>query len=163
MLRGDGRRVWRHFRPSYRWLMQQMARRLDCYRGGWPVWFWITRTDLRSRALLPKGTRGVRLELSIPRERALLLDFDTWHIVLNNGYLALTEQEDDAWDREALGLVKTAPETIRKRVHQSWERVFDLKALQASAYAGGPDLLVQGVAEYFLWEEVVDLKSFHAR
>ena len=163
ILRGDGRRVWRHFRFPYRWLMQQMAARMDSYRGGWPVWFWVKPKDLRTGSLLRRGERGVRLELNIPRERVLLLDFDTWHHVLNGWYLALTEREDDLWEQEVKELRGARPEWVRERMQQSWERVFDLEALRKNPYAGGSELVVQGAAEYFLWEEVVKLKSFVAR
>jgi Domain of unknown function (DUF3841) len=163
ILRGDGRRVDRGFRSPYRWLMQHMAQRLDSYRGGWPVWFWVVPKDLRTGSLLRRGERGVRMELRIPRERVLLLDFESWHFVLNGWYLALTEQEGDSWDREMQQLRGTRRDWVRRQMQQSWERVFDLDTLRQSEYAGGSDLVVQGVAEYFLWEEVVRLKSFVAR
>ncbi len=163
ILRGDGRRVWKAFRPPYRWLMQHMAARLDCYRGGWPVWFWVEPKDLRTGSLLRRGERGVRIELLIPRERILLLDFDAWHHVLNGWYLALTEEEDEEWDRQLAAARGARKEWVRDRMRESWERVFDLDALRANPYAGGSELVIQGVAEYFLWEEVAKVKPFVAR
>ena len=41
---------------------------------------------------LPKGERGVRLELQVADDRVLLSDFDLWHYVLNYWYLPETRE-----------------------------------------------------------------------
>lgn len=153
-LRADGRRVWPEHRSAYQWLISQMAKRLDSYHGGFPVWFWHSpKPDLRARAHLPTGTRGVRLELRIARERALLLDFETWHCVLNGWPLPLTWREDREIERRPLS---------RCEIQKTWERVFDLPALRRSTLWGGASR-VQGVVEYLLLDEVVGVDRFVAR
>src|SRR5688500_14506674 len=66
---GDGRFVDRHRRAPYAWLIDQMRRRIDPTPRGatYPVWAWYRcdeksrRPDLRGRAHLPRGPRGVRV------------------------------------------------------------------------------------------------------
>ena len=131
-----------------------MAKRLASYDDGFPVWFWYApKPDLRAGAHLPRGTRGVRLELRIARERTLLLDFETWHCVLNGWALPLTWRED----RE----LKRRPPS-RLEMQKTWERVFDLPALRRSNLWGRA-LRVQGVVEYLLLDEVIGVDRFVAR
>ena len=149
VLRGDGRRIWREFRPAYHWLKDQMARRVAGYSGGYPVWLWYApKLDLRCSGHLARGTRGVRIELEIPRSRILLMDFQAWHCVLMGQFLELWEREDREWKR--------------REVRRSWERVFDLPALNRSRL-WRPVEQIQGVAEYVRMEEVTDFQPFTAR
>jgi hypothetical protein len=100
VLRAEGRRVIPEFREAYQWLMEQMKERLPGYSGRYPLWAWYhPKPDLRYAGLLPRGTRGVRIEFVAPVDRILLSDFDAWHAVLNKGFLALDEAEDEAFDR----------------------------------------------------------------
>lgn len=92
--RADGRRVYKWFRPAYRWMVGQMERRLPGYhKGRYPVWAWHTpKPDMRmSSYRLPPGEEGVRLTLEIPDEeaavRVLRSGFEDWHSPLNNRYL----------------------------------------------------------------------------
>lgn len=150
ILRADGRRVWPGHRHAYHWIRAQMAKRIASYRGGFPVWFWHSpKPDLRAGAHLPRGTRGVRLELRIAQERALLLDFETWHCVLNGWALPLTWKVD----RE-LG--------SSHEIQKTWERVFDLPALRRSRLWGGA-LRIQGVVEFLLLDEVIGVDRFVSR
>jgi len=154
ILRADGRRVWPEHRVAYHWLRSQMASRITSYHGGFPVWFWHTpKPDLRASAHLPSGTRGVRLELRIARERTLLLDFETWHCVLNGWALPLTWKEDRELERRSLS---------RREMHKLWERVFDLPALRRSKLWGRASR-VQGVVEYLQIDEVIAVDGFVAR
>lgn len=150
VLGGDGRRIWPEMRPPYRWLMGQMRQRITGYNSGWPIWFWHSpKPDLRRRAHLPKGERGVRLEIEIPAARALLLDFESWHCVLNNGHLALSEQEYDG-------------NASQEKREASWQRVFDLDALRQSP-DWGPIDRIQGVTEHVRLDEVRRIDEFTAR
>ena len=130
VLRADGRRVFRHFRPAYAWLMAQMKRRLAGSTGRYPIWFWhLPKPDLRRRAILPRGERGVRIELELPRERVLLFDFETWHCVLNRWGLSLSLRESRDWDRKIKGFDQhqaLLPPPLEAELQASWERVFDL-------------------------------------
>jgi hypothetical protein len=163
VLWADGRRVLRHFRPAYRWLTSQMRERVPGYAGGLPVWFWCTpRPDLRKRGHLPSGVRGVRIELELPRERALLLDFETWHCVLNRWHLSSSWRESRDWDRKtkSLDLFRAPlPPLLEQELQATWERVFDFHLLRR-AKMWGPIDKIQGVTEYVRLEEVKSVREF---
>lgn len=143
--RSDGRRVagWR--RPGYRWMISQMERRLPGYPSGrYPVWAWhAPKPDMR-RFSFRRRLDGecVRLTLEISDEeaagRVLLSDLDAWgwH-VLYNCYLWLSDEEYEWW-MEFAGEYRfetEMPERLQEMVYQSWERIFDLEALDLVARA----------------------------
>ena len=66
------------------------------------------------------------IELEIAPERVLLSDFDEWHIVLCNGLISDTEEEDVA--QEALYESLSDEEKIAYK-EKNWERVFDISPL----------------------------------
>lgn len=160
LLRGDGRHVWPEFRCAYRWLMRQMADRIPDYGGGYPVWFWHSpKPDLRHAAHLQRGAHGVRIEAELPAGRVLLLDFDAWHCVLNHGPLSLTWREDRNWDKRMAHLL---PGACEKELRGTWERVFDLDALNRSTL-WRPVRYIQGIVEYIRLNEIVRIDRFTAR
>src|SRR5689334_3931661 len=164
-LGGDGRRVRRFYRPAYRWLMQQMKLKLPACSGRFPVWLWHSpKPDLRRGGHLPPGTPGVRVELELPAERVLLLDFETWHCVLNRWHLSLSWRESRQWDRKVkpFGYFDVLPADLEAELRLSWERVFDLEALKA-AKMWGPVDRVQAVTEYVRRDEVRRVDAFVAR
>ena len=166
ILRGDGRRVFHNFRPAYRWIMMQMRGRIPGYQNGYPIWFWSSpRPDLRHGAHLPRGERGVRLEVDLPRERVLLLDFQTWHCVLNRWHLSRSSRESRAWDRKVKGFDQyraTLPPMLEAELESTWERVFDLELLRRAGIWGPVDK-IQGVTEHILVDEVRRVKEFVSR
>jgi hypothetical protein len=166
ILRGDGRRVFHHFRPAYRWLMAQMRQRLPEYHGGVPIWLWYSpRPDLRRGAHLPPGERGVRIELELPRDRVLLLDFETWHCVLNRWHLSRSWRESREWDRKTKAFDPfraPLPATLETELQLSWERVFDLDLLR-SARMWGPVDRIQAATEYVQLDEVRCVTEFVSR
>ena len=103
MLKADGRRLslGRDFRRQYRWLRERMRERVEGYGGRPPIWYWLEKPNMRGTSWGPGGVRVVRAALEIPAERVLVSDFDLWHVPLNNGYLAVDEADDGAFDREA--------------------------------------------------------------
>ncbi len=139
LLRGDGRRVQVYYRYAYRWMAEQMRLRLPPPHARVPLWGWYRwrgirqcRPDLRASGHLVKGVPGVRIELELPEDRALLSDFDAWHCVLNRYFLSLREQEEEAFAEE-LERAEVQPgwpyaEPFHSKVVSSWERIFDLKA-----------------------------------
>jgi hypothetical protein len=163
LLRGDGRRVWPEFRSAYRWLMQQMAKRVPDYGGGYPIWFWHSpKPDLRHRAHLPPGAYGVRIEAQLPVGRALLLGFDAWHCVLNHWRLSLTSREDSSWDKRTAQQNGPLPAALEEKLQATWERVFDLAALNRSPL-WRPVRNIQAVAEYIRLGEIIHVDRFSAR
>ena len=106
------------FRNAYTWMALQMERRGISLQGRPPVWAWKqwnaerAMPDLRARAHIPSGTKGVRIELDVPDDLVLLSDFETWHAVLNNHVLSYSEKEHDQTHS-------------REQIEKSWERVFE--------------------------------------
>jgi hypothetical protein len=129
VLRADGRFVFSGFRPAYRWMCRQMARRGVAGPNGYPVWAWCSpKPDLRRSAHLERGERGVRLEFFAPIECVLLSDFQSWHCILNDGPIALGETEYDAFRRSCrrtCALDRHAG-ACREAMEATWERVFEL-------------------------------------
>ena len=71
------------FREPYDWMCSQMAQRIPGYQGRDPWWAYDYPLDLRQYRYLAgdPGTRFVRLELAVPRDRVLLSAYDAWHYV----------------------------------------------------------------------------------
>jgi hypothetical protein len=166
VLRADGRRIWRDFRPAYRWLIAQMHLRLGSCAARYPLWAWHRpKPDLRHGGHLPPGSHGLRIEFVIPAARVLLFGYDAWHAVLNGWYLSLTEAEDGRWEeklRKRNADRKRLPTDLQAEMEESWERVFDLPALDESGWVGSAPY-VQAVLEEIRLEEVRDVKPFVAR
>jgi hypothetical protein len=64
------------------------------------IWAWYQwnginkkKTDLRNSSHLPKGTRGVRIELEVNPKDVLSSDFEDFNTILNYGYLDDTEAD----------------------------------------------------------------------
>ena len=94
---------------------------------------WKTqRSPQRSREWIP---------VLPPVERVLLSEFSAWHVALNPGYLALTEEEQASCEQtlETLGPYPELPMECRETVERSWETIFDLDALGASPVWYGGD------------------------
>jgi hypothetical protein len=147
-------------------MASQMSQRLAAYGGGFPVWFWHSpKPDLRRGSHLPRGEHGVRIELELPRDRTLLLDFETWHCVLNHWHLSKSSEEEAEWDRKTNGFAPfgaVLPPHLEAELQSTWDRVFDFELLR-SAGMWGPIDRIQGVTEYVLLSEVRSAKSFVAR
>ncbi len=166
VLRADARRIPRSFRPAYRWLIAQMRQRVPGYSGGAPVWFWYSpKPDLRKPGHLPSGVSGVRIELELPRERVLLLDFESWHCVLNHWHLSRSSRESREWDRKTAAFnpfLGSLPPSLEAELQSTWERVFDLDLLKR-AKIWGPIDRIQGVIEYIRLDDVRSITEFTSR
>lgn len=116
-------------RFAYDWMAKKMKENVGMPPTGilYPVWAWYQhsgirkRCDLRRTGYAPKGTPMVQIEFEAPDHMILLSDFDDWHCVLNNSYIADSEEEYELFyackhsDRQA-------------EIEQSWEKVFDLRS-----------------------------------
>lgn len=166
------------FLQPYHWLMKKMDERIgerpfpECY----PVWAWYQytdskrrRPDLRSRTFLPKGSKGVRIEINKNHKEVLLSDFDLWHHVLNYCQIADTEEESDAFDRllEHLNIAFVDKENytpeIKQKVEQSWDKIFDMD--YAPAYAAHPfdEKSIQATFWTLSIHEVIKVETFTSR
>lgn len=76
---------------------------------------------MRSRAHLPVGTKGARIEFEAAEDRILASDFDGWHAVLNHPFAAEDERDDE----------------------RSWVAIFDLGGGRSSYRADPSERSVQ--------------------
>jgi hypothetical protein len=110
-----------YYAEYYHWMMKQMSKRLKNYKGEYPIWLWTKRPDLRQRGHIGIGKKGVLLKVEIDEKDVLLSDFMVWHVVLNNGVIFLSDDEERLYDEGKSDLIK----------EKSWERVFDLELLKS--------------------------------
>ena len=120
--------------PQYNWLVEQMKKRIGPPPEGvtYPVWAWqrwrVTkkRPDLRAIRWYwgQKGDKFYRIEVEVPDSEVLLSDFESWAgIILNNGLLSYTEQENN--ELEAI-YDSLPPEEKNEFRYKNWECVFDV-------------------------------------
>ena len=119
---------------QYDWLVEQMKKRIGPPPNGvsYPVWAWHTWEGVRKKPDLRrerwgngwKGERFVCLEIDVPDKDVLLSDFDSWSIILLNGLLADTEEED-----QKLEAIYDSLSSDEQRIMQdkNWEGAFDLR------------------------------------
>lgn len=142
------------FEPAYRWMAEQMTRRVGPAprEVTVPIWGWYRRDwqhkrpDFRSYRDYPDQ---VCLEVDIPEDQVLLSDFEEWNCVLNDGYLFDWQDEAD-FDRR-YAWFNALPAAQRLRVKQrSWQRVFEIDPVHDENNWQGRD--VQGC----FWELQTD-------
>ena len=125
---------WRQIFPrAYAWLAREMTKRVGPPPQGvdWPVWAWYMQNGKHKKPDLRSERWGYGsgdedyccIELEIAPERVLLSDFDNWHIVLCNGLISDTEEEDVAL--EAFYEQLSDEEKIACK-EKNWERVLDI-------------------------------------
>ncbi len=106
------------FKIYYDWMVEQYEKRTDILmNGNYPIWCWDEFPDLGRDGHIDQGAKGIVLTVEIPDEAVLASEFQYWHIVLNNGYIFESYDEENA-DYDDSHFSK---EEIRK----SWERIFD--------------------------------------
>lgn len=114
-------------RFAYDWLSNQMRGRIGQPPEGirYPVWAWYQwegkrkRRDQRLSGYAKRGTPLVQITFEADAGNFLLSDFDAWHNVLANQYVANDEVE---WDR----FYEHNPHPEQCDVEPSWERIFDI-------------------------------------
>jgi len=144
--------IFKEFSDSYLWMMNQMSQRLENYKGNYPIWLWLKRPDLRCSGHFNKGEHGVLLEVELNQEEVLISDCMAWHVVLNDGFLAFTEEEDCLFERGLLSMTK----------EESWNRIFDYKELNKYEYWKREEDL-QAVIERIKMTKVRLVKEFKAK
>ena len=116
-------------RFAYDWLSDQMVNRIGTPPENvhYPVWAWYQwegkrkRMDQRLSGYAKRGTPLVQITFEADPDSFLLSDFDMWHIVLANQYVANNEAE---WDT----FYEVNPHPDQTDVEPSWERIFDLSS-----------------------------------
>lgn len=134
-----------------------------------PLWAWYQyagsrrrKPDLRSGGYLPKGERGVRLELEMDERAVLLSDFDLWHYVLNDWYLPASVEDAEtfaAW--LAQGAEPEGPH--RQAIVASWRRIFAIEWAARGIAEAKSDKAIQATFWELRLENVRQVQAFVAR
>lgn len=122
------------FQYHYDWLANQMQKRVGAPPPGvsYPVWAWHTydgkhrRLDLR-KIRWSHGSCGEKLtclEILVPDKQVLLSDFDAWSIILLNGLISDSEDEDVRLNEQYEALSQNEQRTMKL---SNWERAFDIR------------------------------------
>ena len=124
------------FSMQYDWLADRMAEKLGPPPPGvrYPVWAWYAQAGKRARPDLRRERWGYGpgdeeyccIEINLPNKQVLLSDFDAWSIILNNGLLSTSEEEDALLESHYDSL---SPEQQQIFKSENWNRVFDLTPL----------------------------------
>lgn len=78
------------------------------------------------------------MEMDVPEEKVVLSDFDSWSIILLNGLLSDSEEENIYFENA----YKSLPEKDRKAYRdRNWERVFDLAHVDNGCMHRGDSIL----------------------
>lgn len=145
------------FSFAYDWMSEQMSARIGKPPHGvsYPVWAWYRQNGVRKRPDMRScgrcgaaGTPIVLITFEIPDNQVLLSDFDMWHCILCNAYLATGEKDDDSFNG--------SEEAKRK----SWNRVFDIDA--ESGYWLG-NKMTQATVWEIRKEQVIKAEHFISR
>lgn len=112
------------FEKAYRWLTIQMIKRIGPPPAGvsFPIWAWHTtywkhkKPDLRRTEFRNYSQPMVCLEIEKPDKDILLSDEENWHLVLNDSFIADSEEDFDNFYEQ--------PSEIRKE--ESWKKIFDI-------------------------------------
>ncbi|QDV48620.1 DUF3841 domain-containing protein [Gimesia fumaroli] len=157
-------RVKHDFRPHYKWMAQQMADRIGTNPERCPTFAWYKyferhqRPDLRWSGHLPQGTPGVRVELEVNEAHVLLSQFELWHAVLNQNFLAENRRESDNHDE----LLESGKFT-RKIMEDSWNRIFDLKFGDWRSWGKQSERAIQACIESVAVNQIRQVDHFIAR
>lgn len=142
------------FEESYSWMMEQMSKRLPRYRGERPIWLWLEKPDMRQSLHAETNSAIVRLTIQLEEEDVLVSDFEDWHFVLNNSYLAYSEAEYEEYKRGEAKHGK--PDT--------WVRIFEMERDVEEAWAGKEeDRRFQGVTGKIPINAITKVEHFIAR
>ena len=116
-----------YYRFAYDWLSDQMVRRIGAPPEGvrYPIWAWYQwegqrkRMDLRRSGYAKRGTPLVQITFEADPQEFLLSDFDAWHFVQSEHYLADSESD---WDK----FYTNNGDQRRDEIIASWDKIFDM-------------------------------------
>jgi hypothetical protein len=162
---------------AYAWMIARMRERLGPppEPDGFPVWAWYRyggvkkpRPDLRRRAHLDKGVRGVRIAFECEPKTLLLSDINTWTLVLNGSYVTTSEDDAESYHAEvkARGLDygdRWSDPKIAAKIVRSWDKIFHLRRYDPDWLRPPDERSIQAC----LWEvkmsQVRDVTEFVSR
>ena len=134
----------RDCRIQYDWMAEQMRKRIGeppSPEIKYPIWVWLqynSRKDpippMSPKDIHREEDEAVMLELEVPDDEVLLSDLDLWLLPLNSWSIS-GKREDKLLYKELEEHEKIHgkcyqmheyPPTIRQKIIDTWERVFDL-------------------------------------
>lgn len=162
----------------YDWISNQMEQKISKkpIENATPIWAWYQflgnkkkKPDLRSSSLLPKGTKGVRIEFIKNTNDVLLSDFDLWLHPLNYWSIHDNEKEDKNFDKllklenvRFTDKEKYTPK-LKKVVEESWLKCFDLNYDLKYTAKPKENKSIQATFWKLSIEEIVKVDFFTAR
>lgn len=153
------------FSYEYNWMADQMKQRIGKPNNEdtiLPIWAWYQwdgkrkRRDIRTSGLGKKGTKMVQIEFEISPNQVLLSDFDAWNVVLNNGYLGDTDEDDTNFYNKYQGIniwngslfTDARANEMLMKMKKSWEKIFDLDKCIEMGFATNNSQSIQAT----VWE-----------
>lgn len=120
------------FERAYRWMSEQMRRRIGEPPAGviYPVWAWHTldwqhkKPDLRRMEFRSYRGKHVCIEIKISADEVLLSDEVEWHYVLNDMYDPPVSNED-AFEEAWRIFDSFSREEQKELKEESWKQIFD--------------------------------------
>ena len=150
---------------KYDWLVSEMKSRIGEPPEGvtYPVWAWYMREGKRKKPDLrrerwgngKKGDRFVRIEIDISENRLLLSDFDLWSIILLNGLISMSEEEDRRLEVEYDRLSEEGKREFREL---NWQRAFDITPFENDWISKGS--CIQATFWELHREDIRDVRHF---
>lgn len=171
-------------RFAYDWMAGKMKKQgIDPPKGiNYPVWAWYQkdgkrkRRDLREWGYANRGEKMVQLTIEIDDKDVLLSDFNLFNSILNYWYLPEDEIDDETFEEEytALGYeqidfqnfnIQTQEmKDIRRKIVESWEKVFDLEKEDNNwLYGRNSDKSIQATFWKLKSEQVLKAEVFIAK
>ena len=121
------------FTTYYDWLAERMGEMIGPPPSGivYPVWAWYIqdwkqkKPDLRRErwAYGPGNEDYDCIELELSPERVVLSDFDAWSIILLDGLISDSEEENAKLEAAYDSLMESEKLSFK---HSNWDRVFDI-------------------------------------
>lgn len=184
-LKGKSEFVYEDFRYAYNWMIKQMGKRLNVPSPdslAYPIWSWYQwrgvnkrKPDLRYSGHSERGEKLVRIEFEIEEDKVLLSDFDLFHYVINYWYLPSSEHDSKQFDKEMARSGITLYDLqdctqksailiiLRKKVEESWNKIFNLDWEEEYITANREEKSIQGVLWELKWEQIINVDEFIAR
>lgn len=162
---------------AYNWITNQMEQKISPKpsENSTPIWTWYQyRNELKKKpdlrcSHLPKGTKGIRIEINKNENDVLLSDYDLWHCPLNYWRIQDTEKDDQDFDEllksEGVNFINREKYTpiLRNKVEESWHKVFDMNYSQEYSASKKEDKSIQATFWKLSLDEVVKVDYFTAR
>ena len=177
VFKADKALVDQDFLKAYDWMKVQMNQRIgpSIHENQYPVWAWYQATnekkmrpDLREAGHLASGEVGYRIEFEKEANEVLLSDFELWHYVINQLFLADTEGQANEFEKEIIKGFGTRqfeelPRQVQENFSKSWEKIFDLDFEAKNIASPLSEKQIQATFWDLRLDEVVRIDRFIAR